>query len=69
MGRLPTVAATLVLLLGALLPAGRAAADSQFGSNALGVGVRPVHVRAWAMGGLETALADSSRLSLANPRE
>jgi len=67
MGRLPMVAATLVLLLGALLPADRAAADSQFGSNALGVGVRPVHVRAWAMGGLETALADSSRLSLANP--
>ncbi|MBN1826108.1 MAG: hypothetical protein JW958_07575 [Candidatus Eisenbacteria bacterium] len=66
MRRLPSLLSCLLLLC-ALLPAGRAAADSQFASNALGVGIRPVHVRAWAMGALETALADTSRLSLSNP--
>jgi len=50
-----------------LLLAGTAAADSQFGMNALGVTHTPTHVRAWTMGRLTVALDDSLRLSLSNP--
>lgn len=58
-----------MLLCAALLlvVTGRGAANSQFAVNALGIGVRPCHVRAWAMGNIPVALSDSLRLSMTNP--
>lgn len=57
-------AATIAMVLG--LP-GLAAADSQFGTNGLGVGSMISHARGWGMGGLSTALDDSLRVSFSNP--
>lgn len=49
-----------------LLPVA-AFADSQFGTNGLGVRSMISHARGWGMGGLSTALDDSLRVSFSNP--